>query len=281
MSKQKDSDKIKVRILTSSLTLSIYQTFIVILAILILGLMLKSRLIIIFLITVYWITMGFYTPILSTNILDQKINIVLKEGLWKNSNQGISYQDITLDLICHNENCKSKIWGFAPEFNQAEHEGTVTIKRSGNSWLLNVDLEINPDPWLLVSKKANYIIKLIKRNDKFVMGKYRGTVNNKSLQGKAIVTIKPLYPELIADHQPIQSQEHPRLLFRENQVPELRQTAKTKFGQKILKKLQKTLNQPVRYDGYVPNAGYHAAGQCFLALINQNPRPRSLFLNSE
>ncbi|MGK7940039.1 MAG: hypothetical protein AB4062_07800 [Crocosphaera sp.] len=233
--------------------------------------MVKSRIIIIVLITIYWITSGFYTPTLSTNILEKKVKIVLEKGLWRNSGQSISYQDITLDLICHDNDCESEIWGFAPEFNQAEHQGTVKVNRSGNSWFLEIDLNINPDPWLLLSQQGNYTIKLIKKNNEFFIGKYQGTVNNKFLQGKARATIKPLYPELIAAHKPIESQEHPRLLFRENQLPTLREKAKTKLGLKILKKLKKTLDEPVRYNSYVPNAGYHAAGQCFLALINQNP----------
>ncbi|MDJ0509553.1 MAG: hypothetical protein QNJ64_09915 [Crocosphaera sp.] len=233
--------------------------------------MIKSRIIIIFLITIYWTTTVFYPPALSTDILDKKVEIVLEKGLWRSSGKDISYQDITLDLICHNKNCQSEIWGFAPEFNQAEHQGTVKVNRSRNSLFLQINLNINPDPWLLVSKKANYTIKLVKRNNQFLIGTYQGTINNKFLQGEARASIKTLYPELIRDHKPIEFQEHPRLLFRENQLPALRQKATTKIGQKILKKLQQTLEKPIRYDGYVPNAGYHGAGQCFLAVIKQNP----------
>ena len=54
-------------------------------------------------------------------------------------------------------------------------------------------------------------------------------------------------------------------------MPELKAKVKTKTGKKIIQKLKETLNQTVTYNGYVPNAGYHAAGQCFLALIEGNP----------
>jgi hypothetical protein len=36
--------------------------------------------------------------------------------------------------------------------------------------------------------------------------------------------------------------------------------------------LRRTLARPVEYGGYVPNAGYHAAGNCFLALLERDYR---------
>ncbi|WP_009544212.1 hypothetical protein [Crocosphaera subtropica] len=222
--------------------------------------------------TIYWVGLGVYTPTFSFHSLSGKVSIVLEKALWRNSNNEIDYQDITLDVICENNHCTSEIWGFAPEFNQAEHQGTVTINQSHNQWILDVDLLINRDPWLSLSGKANYEIELIKKNNNLLIGNYQGKFNNKVLQGKVSGTINPLYPQPLIDHRPIHPQEHPRLLFRETRVPELRQKITTKIGKKIFNKLEKTLNQPVIYDGYVPNAGYHAAGQCFLALIKEKPK---------
>ena len=85
-----------------------------------------------------------------------------------------------------------------------------------------------------------------------------------------IATVNSPYPLPLSYHKPIQSQEHPRLVFRSSLLPELREKMKTETGKTILTQLKKTLNQPVTYDGYVPNVGYHAAGQCFLSLLNQN-----------
>ncbi|MGB5593061.1 MAG: hypothetical protein WBM62_03375 [Crocosphaera sp.] len=232
--------------------------------------MTKSRLVIIVVVVAYWIMFGVYTPALSNNFLSGKVTIVLEKGLWRTSNQGISYQDITLDFLCENNKCESEIWGFAPQFNQGEHQGTVRIRQVNNRFYLQLDVMINPDPWLSLAGKAHYQIELQKKNKKLLVGDYQGTFNDKILQGKVLGTIKNLYPEPLNYHKPIQSQEHPRLIFRENILPELREKANTKIGKKIIIKLQKIVDEAVTYDGYVPNAGYHAAGQCFLGLINNN-----------
>ncbi|WP_232285774.1 hypothetical protein [Crocosphaera chwakensis] len=221
---------------------------------------------------IYWIVLGVYTPTLSYNSLSGKVSIVLEKALWRNSNKEITYQDITLDLICENNDCYSEIWGFAPDFNQSEHQGTVIINKSNDQWILDVDLMINRDPWLSWSGKANYKIELTKKNEKVLVGNYQGNFNNKLLQGKVSGIIKPLYPQPLTYHKPIKSQEHPRLLFREEMVPEIRKKATTKIGKQIFNKLEETLNQTIVYDDYVPNAGYHAAGQCFHALIEENPK---------
>ena len=234
--------------------------------------MIKSRLFIIIILVVYWIVFPFYAPTLSYNSLSEQVTIVLEKALWRESNQNISYQDITLDLICENKNCHSEIWGFAPEFNQAEHQGSVVVSKSDDKWFLEVDLTINRDPWLSWSGKANYQIELIGKRNNILLGNYQGNFNSKLLQGNASAIIKHGYPEPLTYHKPIQPQEHPRLLFREEMVSELRQKVKTKTGRKIWQKLQETLNKTVVYDGYVPNAGYHAAGQCFLALIEDKPQ---------
>lgn len=141
--------------------------------------------------TIYWVGLGVYTPTFSFHSLSGKVSIVLEKALWRNSNNEIDYQDITLDVICENNHCTSEIWGFAPEFNQAEHQGTVTINQSHNQWILDVDLLINRDPWLSLSGKANYEIELIKKNNNLLIGNYQGKFNNKVLQGKVSGTINP------------------------------------------------------------------------------------------
>ena len=233
--------------------------------------MIKIRLLAILIIGIFGITFGGLAQPISQSYLSGKISITLEQGLWKDSTEEISYQDVTLDLICSQNSCESEIWGFAPNFNQADHHGTATINQLNNQLLLQVNLTINRDPWQPLTGEATYEITLNPDQHGFV-GSYQGTFQQKSLQGKATAMIKPLYPHPLAYHQPIQFQEHPRLLFRANMLPELRQKQQTKIGKLLIEKLQKTLDQPVSYDGYVPNVGYQAAGRCFLSLMNENPQ---------
>jgi len=47
--------------------------------------------------------------------------------------------------------------------------------------------------------------------------------------------------EAVADHRPVEPGEHPRLLFREEDIPALRERAKTEAGQAIIARLRKLL----------------------------------------
>ncbi|ACK64423.1 conserved hypothetical protein [Rippkaea orientalis PCC 8801] len=202
----------------------------------------------------------------------QTVSLILKKGL----SSGTVYADLTLDLICNNHTCDSTVWGFAPEFNQAEHSGSVRVNQLNTIWNLDINLTINRDPWLSLTGQANYQIQLQESPNNQLIGYYEGTFNNQPLQGEVSGNITPLFPEPIPNHQPIKPQEHPRLIFRQTELKTLRKKAKTPTGQLILSHLQRTLNEPINYQGYVPDSGYHAAGQCFLALLNQKPEKATI-----
>ncbi|NES67152.1 MAG: hypothetical protein F6K24_18810 [Okeania sp. SIO2D1] len=64
---------------------------------------------------------------LITADLSGDISITLDNALSKQAEKNITYQDITLDLVCQNSQCETEIWGFVPTFNQADHDGIVDI----------------------------------------------------------------------------------------------------------------------------------------------------------
>ncbi|MBP0011532.1 MAG: hypothetical protein J7545_14880 [Roseofilum sp. SBFL] len=57
-------------------------------------------------------------------------------------------------------------------------------------------------------------------------------------------------------------------MFSRDQLPQLRQKAKTPYGEAILTQLDRVLQGTIYYDGYGPNSGYHGAGHCFLSIWN-------------
>ena len=61
------------------------------------------------------------------------------------------------------------------------------------------------------------------------------------LMSPAALAAEP-WPMDVPGHVAIQPGEHPRLLFRRSDLPELRERAKTPEGQAILKRLRETLN---------------------------------------
>lgn len=199
------------------------------------------------------------------------VRIILEDALWKSREDKITYQDLTIDLVCNNNNCQEEVWGFAPNFNQSDHQGIVTVKEKDNNWSLEINLTIAPDPWRSLVGEAKYAIALRQENDRLI-GSYSGNFNQQQLEGKVTgIIADELWPRQIPDHEPIEPREHPRLIFRRQQLPALREKATTPMGRAILTQLHNALNQEVEYGGYVPNGGYHAAGHCFLSLLNQEP----------
>ncbi|NES03059.1 MAG: hypothetical protein F6K22_09460 [Okeania sp. SIO2F4] len=138
---------------------------------------------------------------------------------------------------------------------------------------MEVKININPDSWI-GSEIAKYLIELQtdKKDKKQIVGSYSGTFNKQLVSGKVTGNIAPYLPRKISNYTPISPREHPRLIFRQNQLPELREKAKTPTGKAILAQLENSLQQKIYYEAFVPKGGYHAAGHCFLSLLNDDPQ---------
>ncbi|MBE9129021.1 hypothetical protein IQ258_23440, partial [Coleofasciculus sp. LEGE 07081] len=209
--------------------------------------------------------------IIDPSELSGDISLTLKRGVWKplEKQEKLVYQDITLDLVCDRAKCNSEVWAFAPKFNQADHQGMVEVSQPGRFWNLDAQMQISPDPWQSFQGKADYSIELRLHQNQLI-GTYSGTFNSEPVSGEVKGTIRPHWLKPVANHFPIRPREHPRLIFRQQQLPALRQKAKTPVGKAILAQLRKSLNQKIYYDGYVPTGGYHAAGHCFLSLLQED-----------
>ena len=204
--------------------------------------------------------------------LSGNIRITLQHGVWKQWEGERVSQDITLDLVCDRGRCKQEVWGYAPKFNKdVDHDGTVTVIDLDQTWQIQARMNIKDQPWKPEVKQANYNIELLPYKNQ-LYGSYSGTFNDQPVSGEVRGNISPLWPKPVPNHIAIQPQEHPRLIFRKQQLPALREKAKTAYGQAILTRLRNSLNSPIYYDGYAPNGGYHAAGHCFLSLLNEDEK---------
>ncbi len=192
--------------------------------------------------------------------------------MWKLSKEKPVYQNITLDLNCNYGKCESKIWGYAPKFNkEVDHQGTVEVIQKDRAIELKIKMQIKSHPWDTNLKEAVYAIELVPKGDKLI-GYYSGKYEERIIKGKVSGNIAPLFPQKIPNSISISPQEHPRLIFRKSQLPQIRQKAKTNYGRAILDRLNKSLRGTIYYDGYGPNSGYHAAGHCFVALLNNDSK---------
>ena len=209
---------------------------------------------------------------LEDRLLNGKVRLTLDKAIWKLWQEEPVYQEMTLDLVCNDGECESEIWGFAPRFNKdVDHQGSVTVTKKDNTWQLQVDLQVQSHPGNPELAPASYEIELIPYKDKLI-GSYRGVYQERTLIGKVTGSKSDLQFTPIENHQAITSREHPRLIFRAAELPQLQAKAQTSRGKAIIRNLKQTLQTEVQYDGYVPTGGYHAAGHCFLSLIEDDPQ---------
>lgn len=208
------------------------------------------------------------------NILSGNIRLRLKHGIWKLWKEKPVYQDMFLDLNCHQSKCNTEIWGYAPKFNMdVDHHGIVEIINTKNSIKIQVKMNIKPHPWAKESNQAHYKIELIPKDNQ-LLGSYSAKYNGKTLQNSAKGIITSEYPQSIPNHQVIKPQEHPRIIFTKEEIPILRKKATTESGKVIIAQLKKALESEIYYtlpQGYGPNGGYHAAAHCFLSILDENP----------
>jgi hypothetical protein len=208
---------------------------------------------------------------LSDRFLEGKISLTLDKGIWKLWEEEPIYQEMTLDLVCHRGKCETEIWGFAPSFNKdVDHQGTVTVTKTDSAWQLQVDLQVQSHPGNPQLTPATYQIEIVPYQNR-LLGNYKGRYQERTLIGKVTGAKSDLQFTRLPQHQSITSREHPRLIFRADEIPTLKQKAQTSQGKVIVRNLKRTLETEIQYAGYVPTGGYHAAGHCFLGLLEDDP----------
>ena len=198
-----------------------------------------------------------------------EVTLTLHNAIWHSSQTGQNKFDLILDFVCDQNRCQPEVWGYAPEFNQADHSGEISLKKLNSQQQATVNLTISPDPWIAGKETATYRINFQQAGN-LITGQYQGNIDQQTVTGTVSGKISASLAQPLPNHQPLQPQEYPRLLFRTEQLPALQHKAQTRIGKAIIKELKRTLAQPVAYDGYVPNAGYHAAGQCFLSQLQND-----------
>ncbi len=204
--------------------------------------------------------------------LSGEVSLNLKNALWKDWQGETVYQNITIDLDCDRGRCQSTAWGYAPSFHQdLDHLGTVEVLETENIWRLKVQLAVQSSPWTPEeTATANYLIELMPLEGKLI-GSYAGDFNRVSVRGAVTGIVNPPSVQAIPNHQPLRKGEHPRLIFRQEEIPAIRAKSQTELGQQIMQRLSEALEGEIYYEGIAPNGGSHAAGHCFLALLNDRP----------
>ena len=149
-------------------------------------------------------------------------------------------RSLDLHLSRRNGKWESDVWGFARSYNQATHEGVLrVVQESGKMTRLRIEMLVLDDPWVQ-GGFAEYDVTLTHEPDKGTNGAHTGWFNGLDMSGTVGVVVAELPPPP-EDYRPVEKGEHPRLLFRKHEIPELRKRAETEWGRRILKAIRARL----------------------------------------
>ncbi len=128
--------------------------------------------------------------------------------------------------------------------NSGFHPGRVveaTIDATAMRLALAFDLK--DDAWM-TGGPASYVITLHRDPDGSWRGRHAGFFADLAVEGDVVATVHPAYRQL---RPPAGLREHPRLLFRQEDLPALQAKAKTPFGQAALAAMQDAAGLALRY----------------------------------
>jgi hypothetical protein len=135
-----------------------------------------------------------------------------------------------------------RVWGNAPRFNVALHEGLVTEASIGSDAMdVSVSLLMGSDAWVK-GGRARYRAVLRKTAEGVFEGEYTGSLRDIPLKGIARARLLPVPAPFALDPA-----EHPRLLFRKADLPALRAKAATPFGKAALEKMDGVVGRALKY----------------------------------
>lgn len=143
---------------------------------------------------------------------------------------------VVLDITTTNDRFDPLVWGTAYGYNLSQHTGTVSVvESSGDRIRLSVKLAIERDP-AAPRSAASYELNLA-RQGKNYSGGFTGIFNDVAVTGTVLGAVSEPVVKQIQGHDPLQSGEHPRLIFRKKDMPELRRRMDTPEGKAILSML--------------------------------------------
>jgi hypothetical protein len=121
-------------------------------------------------------------------------------------------------------------------YNIADHRGRIVkAEDNGSASRLSVDMMISGEPWM-EGGPATYTLDL-KRDGDRISGTWTGRFRLNEGSGEVEGAVTAVPPPLSGRGPPAPG-EHPRLLFRKQDLPALREKARTPWGQAMVKRLE-------------------------------------------
>jgi hypothetical protein len=173
--------------------------------------------------------------------------------------------DLVLEFEIRDGRWRSQAWGEAMWFNRSHHYGEIRSNRQTDGRReIELDLTIQGDPWVPGAKGP--ITLTLNRDGKTFSGRYSGTLDGKKVSGEVRGRVGPAWPVAIKGIEPAKPGEHPKLIFRKDELRELRRRAReTELGKAIMARTIKMLDAKFKQEADKrtnwPAVGYGFAWQ--------------------
>lgn len=158
----------------------------------------------------------------------------------------------------------------APEFNKNWHKGTISeVRDAGDRLTMTVQIGFMGD-YHARGGSGRYVVNLIRKPDA-LSGTYEGTFRGVAVSGRA----SALVPRRLDSMLPAKPGEHPRLIFRRDDVPAIRRRAATPPGRALIQRVRQILGERTENASMAP----YAPGHALLYVITGETREAQLALN--
>lgn len=140
-----------------------------------------------------------------------------------------------------------RAWGLWADLGHNFHPGRLTdAKWDKDQCEFEVALTFVGDTWNAAGR-AQYRVKLSRKSDGSWQGSHEGTFRGDKVSGRATAALRPAQPNRKPGYQPARPGEHPRILFRQQDLPALRAKAKTPLGQAALAAMNDPAGLGIKY----------------------------------
>lgn len=192
-----------------------------------------------------------FAPFVSGAIFGEteEFHLVLEEALFIGDEPGERNRGLLLWLN-RTDGEWGRVHGISGSFNRSHHDGIVVDSRRtghGNTgWVLTLLMNIRRDPWVQ-GGWAEYEITLYPTPVGPWVGNFTGTFRDQEVGGIArgewMARDEAGRPGLL----PVEPGEHPRLLFRKQELPKLRERMDTPLGRAALARMTTAAGLAFRY----------------------------------
>ncbi|MCC5830455.1 MAG: hypothetical protein JJU36_13500 [Phycisphaeraceae bacterium] len=172
-----------------------------------------------------------------------EFHLVLEDALFIGDEPGGDRDRALLLWLSRSGDDWGRAWGLAGNFNRSHHTGLVTAsKAEGDSLSLTVQMNIQGDAWVR-GGRAIYEVTLSPAENGGYEGRFESTFRDQPIHGRATGYWLPRQEA----GKSVKAGEHPRLLFRKGDLPELRQRMETPLGRAAMERMNTAAGLAMKY----------------------------------